>query len=117
MMGRWLIPSDAPFGQDAQAVVVLSYPFWQRYYAGDPNVIGRTLQLVHKPYEVVGVMPPRFAGEKATSTSRSSSPTTPTNITEASLKLRPGVTVAQANAELQPLLEQFAKQTPARYPR
>ena len=60
MMGRWLIPSDAPFGQDAQAVVVLSYPFWQRYYAGDPNVVGRTLQLVHKPYKVVGVMGPRF---------------------------------------------------------
>src|SRR5271154_439730 len=27
MMGRWLIPSDAPFGQDSQDVVVLSYPF------------------------------------------------------------------------------------------
>ena len=60
MMGRWLIPSDAPFGQDAQAVVVLSYPFWQRYYLGDPNVVGRTLQLVHKPYKIVGVMGPRF---------------------------------------------------------
>jgi len=33
-----------------------------------------------------------------------------------SLKLKPGVTVAQANAELQPLLEQFAKETPKRYP-
>jgi putative ABC transport system permease protein len=34
----------------------------------------------------------------------------------ASLKLRAGVSVAQANAELQPLMQQFAKQTPERYP-
>ena len=61
MMGRWLIPSDAPFGQESQAVVVLSYPFWQRYYLGDPNVVGRTLQLVHKPYKIVGVMPAAFS--------------------------------------------------------
>ena len=32
------------------------------------------------------------------------------------LKIRPGATLAQASAELQPLFEQFAKQTPARYP-
>src|SRR5579871_1692721 len=60
LLGRWLVPADAPFGEDPQPVVVLSYEFWQRYYLGDPNVIGRTIQLVHKPYQVVGVMPPRF---------------------------------------------------------
>src|SRR2546429_6149605 len=60
LKGRWLIPSDAPPGQEPQRVVVVSYQFWQRYYMGDPKVIGRTLQLVHKPYQVVGVMPPRF---------------------------------------------------------
>jgi len=60
MMGRWLIPPDAPYGQDPQPVVVITYEFWQRYYRADPNVIGRTIQLVRKPYQVVGVMPPRF---------------------------------------------------------
>src|SRR5437899_8625603 len=59
-MGRWLIPSDAPPGQTPQPVVVLTYKFWQHYFMGDPNVIGRTIQLVHKPYQVIGVMPPRF---------------------------------------------------------
>src|SRR5687767_5944650 len=35
LMGRWLIPSDAPPGRDAERVVVLGHAFWQRYYAGD----------------------------------------------------------------------------------
>ena len=38
--GRWLTPSDAPPGQEPQPVVVLSYRFWQRYYAADPDVVG-----------------------------------------------------------------------------
>jgi len=33
--------------------VVLTYHFWQRYYLGDPNVIGAPIQLVHKPYQIV----------------------------------------------------------------
>ena len=64
-MGRWLIPADAPPGQDPARVVVLGYQFWQRYYAGDPGVVGRTLQLVRKDYQIVGVMPPRFRWREA----------------------------------------------------
>lgn len=116
LLGRWLLPSDAPYGQEPQRVVVLGYAFWQRYYMGDPGVIGRTLQLVHKNYQVVGVMPPRFKWgdvdvylpEKLTGD---------THIHyAASLKLREGVTRAQANAELQPIFEEFKKQEPERYP-
>jgi predicted permease len=116
MKGRWLIPSDAPTGQEPQRVVVLGYQFWQRYFLGDPGVIGRKMQLVHKTYEVVGVMPPRFRWGAADIY-------LPLRVTQdthinfgASLKLRPGVTAAQANAELQPILEQFAKEAPDRYP-
>ena len=65
LMGRWLIPADAPPGQDAERVVVLGYQFWQRYYAGDPGVVGRTIQLVRKNYQIVGVMPPRFRWREA----------------------------------------------------
>ena len=116
MKGRWLIPSDAPTGQEPQRVVVLSYQFWQRYFLGDPGGVGRKMQLVHKTYEVVGVMPPRFRWGAADIYM-------PLHVTQdthinfgASLKLRPGVTAAQANAELQPLLEQFAKEAPGHYP-
>jgi len=116
LVGRWLIPSDAPYGEEAQRVVVLGYEFWQRYYLGDPHVVGRKIQLVHKTYEIVGVMPPRFKwGERAIYL--------PQRVTSdphidygASFKLRPGVTAEQASAELQPILEEFAKAAPNNYP-
>jgi len=116
LMGRWLMPSDAPFGKDAQPVVVIGYKFWQRYYLGDPNVIGRTLQLVHKPYQIVGVMPPRFKWADVDMYLPLHVTNDPHIYFNASLKLRPGVTTAQASSELQPYLEQFAKESPERYP-
>ena len=50
LKGRWLIPSDAPTGQEPERVVVLGYRFWQRYFSGDPGIVGRTIQLVRKTY-------------------------------------------------------------------
>jgi predicted permease len=115
-MGRWLIPSDAPFGKDPQPVVVIGYKFWQRYYLGDPGVIGRTLQLVHKPYQIVGVMPPRFKWGDTDIYLPLHVTRDPNIYFGASIKLRPGVSVAQANADIQPYLEQFAKESPSHYP-
>jgi predicted permease len=116
LMGRTLLPSDAPFGQEPQRVVVLGYAFWQRYFAGDPAVVGRKLQLVHKNYQIVGVMPQRFKWWEADVYLPLKTTLEPNIYSGTSLKLRPGVTAAQADAELQPLLEQFAKTSPTRYP-
>jgi putative ABC transport system permease protein len=117
LLGRTLIPSDAPDGQDPQPVVVLSYLFWQRHYNADPGVVGRRIQLVHKNYTIIGVLPSRFTWEDA-------DVYLPLKISNDSnvnynplLKLRPGVTYAAANDELQPLLEQFAKETPTHFPK
>ena len=117
LLGRTLLPSDAPDGQDPQPVILLSYLFWQRHYNADPTVIGRTIQLVHKNYTIVGVLPSRFTFDDA-------DVYVPLKITnDASItygplvKLKPGVTPAAANAELQPLLEQFAKETPNHFPK
>jgi predicted permease len=115
-MGRWLIPSDAPPGQSPQPVVVLTYQFWQRYFMGDPNVVGRTIQLVHKPYQIVGVMPPRFKWGAADMYIPLKVTQDPNIHLAASFKLRPGVTAAQASAELLPILEDFAKRSPTQYP-
>jgi len=116
LLGRWLIPSDAPPGETPQPVVVLTYQFWQRYYQGDPNVIGRTLQMVHKPYQIVGVMPPRFRWSDV-DVYLPLKVTQDPNIQQwPSLKLKPGVSEAQAAAELQPTIEEFAKEHPERYP-
>jgi putative ABC transport system permease protein len=116
LYGRWLVPSDAPYGQDAQPVVVLSYEFWQRYYLGDPNVIGRTIQLVHKPYQIVGIMPPRFRWAEVQLYLPLKLTEDPKIYEAVSVKLKPGVTVAQATAEIQPLVERFAKDSPQNYP-
>jgi len=110
LVGRSLIASDAPDGHDPQPVVVLGYKFWQRYYGGRADILGRTLNLVHKPYTIVGVMPPRFTWEGA-------DVYLPLKLVAdhsyfLSLRLKPGVTYETANAQLQPLLEQFAKEMP-----
>lgn len=116
LIGRPIIPSDAPDGHDPQPVVVLGYKFWQRRYAGRTDILGHTLRLVHKTYTIVGVMPPRF-------TWQGGDVYLPLKLDQsrgitygASIKLRPGVTKEAANAELQPLIEEFAKEEPARYP-
>src|ERR1039457_4918548 len=116
LMGRWLIPADGPMGQEPERVVVLGYRFWQRYYGGDPAVVGRTIQLVHKKYRIVGVMPPRFRWREGAIYLPLKVTLDPNVYFGVSMKVRPGATFAQANAELQPLLEQFARQSPARYP-
>src|SRR6266853_1421515 len=116
LMGRWLIPSYAPQGEPAQPVVVLTYQFWQRYYLGDPNVVGRTIQLVHKPYQIIGVMPPRFKWGAADMYLPLKVTQDPNIRLAASFKLRSGVTAAQASAELMPILQEFARQSPTQYP-
>ncbi len=117
MLGRSIGPSDAPEGQDPQPVAVLSYKFWQKYYNGDREVVGRTIQLSHKSYAILGVMPPRFtwmdgdvylpfriAGDQA-------------KRYWVCFKLKPGVSTAAAESELQPLFRQFDRQTPNIFPK
>jgi predicted permease len=59
--GRAIEPSD-----DAEpgrgTVVVISYDYWQRRFAGDPGAIGRTIVMNQTPLTVIGVAQPRFYG-------------------------------------------------------
>jgi predicted permease len=48
--------------RDAHPVAVVSYPFWQREFAGDRTSIGRTLVLNDRPFTVIGVLPQGFKG-------------------------------------------------------
>ena len=54
--GRLFLPEEDRVG--APPVVLLSYPFWQDRFGGDPGVVGRSLTLNDYPFEVVGVLPP-----------------------------------------------------------
>ena len=116
LFGRGLIPSDAPDGQDPQPVAVLGHKFWQRHYGASPDVLGRTLRLVHKSYTIVGVMPPRFTWGDGDVYLPLKLNQDPKMQYAAPLRLKPGVSRAAANSELQALLEQFAKDTPAHFP-
>src|SRR3979490_2417685 len=60
LLGRNLGPSDSPEGQQPLPVVMLHYRFWQRHFNGDPAVIGKTLELNHRLYTIVGVTRPHF---------------------------------------------------------
>ncbi len=117
LLGRTLIPSDAPEGRDPEPVVVLSYLFWQRHFNSDPSVIGRTLQLVHKNYAIVGVLPARFTWNDADVYLPLKITNDPAITLSPLLRLKPGITRAAANAELQPLIEQFAKESPGHFPK
>jgi predicted permease len=80
-------------------------------------VVGRSIQLVHKNYTIIGVLPSRFTWEDA-AVYLPLKISNDSNIDYSPLvKLKPGVTFAAANAELQPLLEQFAKETPTHFPK
>jgi len=115
-LGRGLVPSDAVDGQDPQPVVVLSYKFWQRHFAADPSVLGKTLQMVHKNYTIVGVAAKRFTWDDA-------DVYLPKKITQdtvlgyyVGIRLKPGVSRAAAEGALDPLIQQFAKETPKHFP-
>jgi putative ABC transport system permease protein len=115
-LGRGLQPSDAIDGQDPQPVVVLSYKFWQRHFASDRGVVGRTIQLVRKNYTIVGVSAPRFTWDDADVYVPAKITPDPTHAFYVGVRLKPGVSHEQANAALQPLIEQFAKETPKHFP-
>lgn len=117
LLGRSFVPADAPDGIDPQPVADLSYKFWQRHYRGDPSVVGKSIQLDHKTYTIIGVMPVRF-------TWADGDVFVPMNMTSdqvhrysTKIKLKPGVSVGAATEEFRPLYEEFNRQTPNVFPK
>jgi len=102
LLGRTFTPQeDAPNGGK---VVVLSYGLWQRKFGGDPNVIGRALSLGTDPYTIIGVLGKDYLSDpeadiwlpfqfEPVSTNQG-------HFFRAAGMLRPGVTLAQANAQM-----------------
>jgi predicted permease len=59
LLGRWFSPDDD--SPESEQTVVLSYGFWQRKFGGDVGAIGRQLTVDGTPHTVIGVMPQGFA--------------------------------------------------------
>src|SRR5271163_4501517 len=121
LLGRNLEPSDAENG--GRSVVVLNYRFWQRHFGGDPHVIGQALKIDHVPYTIIGIMPRSFAfndsfgvGDVYLPSSLMPTFNLPFVASLPWIKLRPHVTLAAANAALEPIVRQFAQQHPDRFP-
>ncbi len=119
VLGRPYLPDDGR--PDAAAVVVLGYRFWQRQFAGDPNVIGRQLRLNDKIRTVVGVMPKRFMWRGAdvylpVGFERGRTIEGVRNVHLLG-RLKPGISEAQAETDLRPIIEDLVRREPAQFPR
>jgi putative ABC transport system permease protein len=55
IIGRTFIASDDVRG--AEAVLVLSYTYWQTRFGGDPNIVGQVFEMNDRPHRVIGVLP------------------------------------------------------------
>ncbi len=61
IVGRTLTPTDDK-ADDPKAVVVISHGFWERRFAAEPAIIGRTVTFKDVPVTIIGVTPPGFFG-------------------------------------------------------
>ena len=117
ILGRYIMPTDAPDGQDPQPVAVLGYKFWQRHFRGDPAVVGKTIQLNHKTFTILGVMPVRFTWRDGDVYIPLKLASDDTQRYGPGIKLKPGVSFAVATEEFRPLFQEFDKQTPNVFPK
>jgi predicted permease len=115
MLGREFTPADAP-GGSPEPVVVLSYLFWQRQYGANHDVIGKSIELDHKPYTVIGVVPPRFTWGDDDVYMPAMPSADPHYYWNSFIKLKPGTKYPAAQAEMQTLVDRFAKDDPKNYP-
>jgi predicted permease len=101
-------------------VAVLSHDAWMRYFAGDAGVLGRTVVLDGEPRIVVGVMPPRFAWHVADMWIPSRFDRAATDAQTGrwlQARLKPGVTIEEAEAEMNVIAAHRAQAHPDQYPR
>lgn len=119
-LGRFFTPEEDANPLE-RFVIVLGYDIWRSSFGADPGVVGRQLQLNSRLYEVVGVGPRGFRGlsDKADLWVPSMLPPIPNYVTQRSLRwatgaarLKPGVTVQQAQEQMNSLTVALAQEFP-----
>ena len=120
LMGRGIVQEDGRPG--ASPVFVMNYRLWQEVFHGDPKIIGRTFLLNGEPRTLVGIMPPRFqiygAGVWLPLGLDLSSSKTVRAIEglHAIGRLKPGVSLEAAAADLTGIARGLSKIYPDQYP-
>ena len=126
LLGRFFGPAedDKP---GAHPALVLSYRYWQSRFAGDPNVVGRTVKVNGYPFTIVGVAPPSFTGTELIVAGDFWAPMSMESQVEPGSdwlhsrsagnswtvgRLKPGVSCAQAEANLDQIAQQLAHAYP-----
>jgi putative ABC transport system permease protein len=123
-LGRGFTPEDEKRGT---RVILISHDLWKSQFAGDPSVVGRSLPLSGKPYTIIGVMPATFRfpvtapkNSLWTTIAEDNDPTDPHPLTSNRSvhflnvmgRLKPGVTIAQADQEMKAVAGRLAQQYP-----
>ena len=121
MLGRVFTPEEQVDGKDF--VVVLGHGLWQRRFGADPNIVGKSVMLSGRPYNIVGVMGPDFrplpsslvapegqfyrpVAENYDDEDRSA------RHLRAIARLKPGVTIEQAQSELSVIAQRIEQAHP-----
>ena len=114
-LGRYVLPEEAQPGKNH--VIVITHKLWQRYFNGDPNILGKAVHLNGEPYTVIGVQPPGQPDRLGRQL------VVPMAFTAEQVnhdfhwlvvlgRLKPGVTIAQANTELDAIARRIAEAHP-----
>ena len=117
-LGRDFLPEDDRPGVNKN--IILSDALWKRDFGGNPGVIGQAVRVNGRAGTVIGVMPPKFnfpQNEQLWLPVNTEFPVLPRNdrnINSVQIigRLKPGVTIEQANAEMMTLAQRFAKAYP-----
>jgi putative ABC transport system permease protein len=99
----------------AAGAVLLNDVVWKRLYAADPSVVGRVISIDNRPYTIVGVMPPHFAFPRTGELWLPAGPMLrgdkrETRSVQMIGRLKPGVSVSQADRELAELSKRLDQQ-------
>ncbi|HKV42561.1 MAG TPA: ABC transporter permease [Blastocatellia bacterium] len=118
--GRTFTPQD--MAVSPANTVVISYRLWQRRFGGDPRILGQTLVLSKEPYTVIGIMPENFRAPLSFDSGELWLPEPQNNpqfqdrsdrYMRAFGRLRPGVTIIQAQREMDVIAARLARDYPA----
>ena len=125
LLGRTFVPDDEKNG--APAVLVLSNEYWRNKFGGDPEIVGKTFEMNDRVHTVVGVLPPlpQYPDEDDVYMPTSACPYRSSDhvignrdmrMMELFGRMKPGVSLAQTQADLATVSGRLAAEYPKSYP-